>query len=391
LWLITRHHAARVPEWPRPKVLRRRVSRGSDWYISLVPTADLTLERWCTLDQKAAELLAAAVGRAVGGESLGVRWPRSHAPALRVARLVVDGTEFVLVPGGAARLGFDADRYEPSEREVRSFFGDYDALRSWRDGPPERPAATDPLPGQLGLFEMPAVTRRAPTAWRDADTVRAHVAARVTAPRTVVLPALLVAVEAVQAGVAEVGPDHPVVREHLQRHGPPARGVIGMYGDARASDDDRGVYARIELDRLTGMLRRCFTAGPATYDEVVTGLAAAGRRLLTPDEWEYACGLGRGTLFAWGDRMPAPPDEETPTGLQLGDMYWPELTSVRAEVRGGDFGELGCGGDTQFHHSLLRSPAFRDPQIVTAETRVPSVRRRRYRAAIEVPPDVNQR
>ncbi|MFF5230823.1 hypothetical protein [Dactylosporangium sp. NPDC000521] len=351
-----------------------------------MPAADLTLDRWCALDQRAAELLAAAVARAVGGESLGVGWPRSHAPALRVARIAVDGTEFVLVPGGPARLGFDAGRFEPADAEVRSFFGDHDALRSWRGVPPERPAATGPLPGQLGLFETPAPARRPRTPAGDADVVRAHVAARVTAPRTAVLPALLVAAEATQAGVTEVAPDHPVVREHLRRHGPPARGVIGMH-DA-AGDHDSAVYARIELDRLTGVVRRCWTAGPAGYDEVVTGLATAGRRLLTPDEWEYACGLGRGTLFAWGDRMPAPRDRETPTGLRLGDMYWPELTSVRTEVRGGDFGVLGCGGETEFHHSLLRAPAFRDPEIVAAEAGVPSVRRRRFRAAIEVPPGV---
>jgi hypothetical protein len=369
---------------------------------SPVTVPGLTLERWRALDQAAAESLAAAVARAVGGEPLGVRWPRSHAPALRTARIAVDGVEFVLVPGGRARLGFDAHRFEPTDDEVRSFFGDHDALRSWRAAPPERPAVTGPLPGQLGLFDLPAPARRprppgdagsrrprvpgdAARAPRDVDVVRAHLAARVTPPRTVVLPALLVAADAVQAGVAEVTPDHPVVREHLRRHGPPARGVIGVHGDGCADDDDSGTYARIELDRCTGAIRRCWTAGPAGYDGVVAGLAAAGRRLLTPDEWEYACGLGRGTLFAWGDRMPAPGDEETPTGLRLGDLYWPELTSVRAEVRGGDFGELGCGGETEFHHSLLRSPAFRDPRIVAAEAGVPGVRRRRFRAAIEVP------
>jgi hypothetical protein len=315
-------------------VHNRRLRRGC--YIALVSSADLTSERWRALDQTAAEALTEAVARAVGGESLGVRWPRSHAPALRVARIVVDGTEFVLVPGGQARLGFDADRYEPTDAEVRSFFGDHTALRSWRDSPPERPARADPLPGQLGLFDTPAPARRRRPSG-DAATVRAHVAARVTSPRTVVVPALLVAADAVQAGTAE---------------------------------DTQGC--------------RC-AAGPAGYDDVVTGLATAGRRLLTPDEWEYACGLGRGTLFSWGDRMPAPRDGETPTGLRLGDMYWPELTSVRTEVRGGDFGVLGCGGETEFHHSLLRSPAFRDPQIVAAEAGVPDVRHRRFRAAMDVP------
>lgn len=292
----------------------------------------LTLERWCALGQREAEAVTAAVALAVGGESLGARWPRSHAPSapvVRIARIAVGGTEFVLVPGGPARLGFDADRYEPTDAEVRSFFGDHSVLRSWRHRPPERGTTTDPPQRQLSLFELPAPARRARKPAGDAAIVRAHVAARVTAPRTAELPALLVAADAVQTGAAD-------------------------------------------------------------YDDVAADLALAGRRLLTPDEWEYACGLGRGTLFAWGDRMPAPRDAETVTGLRLGDMYWPELTAVRTEVRGGDFGVRGCGGETEFHHSLLRSPAFRDPEILADEAGVPSVcRRRRFRAAIDVPPDVS--
>ncbi|HEX5142925.1 MAG TPA: hypothetical protein VFW21_03545 [Mycobacterium sp.] len=59
---------------------------------------------------------------------------------------------------------------------------------------------------------------------------------------------------------------------------------------------------------------------------------------------------------------------------------------MRAEVRGGDFGVLGCGGETAFFHLLLRAPAFRDPEIIADETDKIGVRRRRYRAAIEVPP-----
>jgi hypothetical protein len=35
---------------------------------------------------------------------------------MRVARIAVGGIEFVLVPGGPARLGFDANRFEPTDR-----------------------------------------------------------------------------------------------------------------------------------------------------------------------------------------------------------------------------------------------------------------------------------
>jgi formylglycine-generating enzyme required for sulfatase activity len=39
-----------------------------------------------------------------------------------------------------------------------------------------------------------------------------------------------------------------------------------------------------------------------TQEDIATELAAAeGLRLLTFDEWEYACGAGSTTLFHWGD------------------------------------------------------------------------------------------
>jgi hypothetical protein len=76
----------------------------------------------------------------------------------------------------------------------------------------------------------------------------------------------------------------------------------------------------------------------------------------------------------------------SPAGLRLGDPYRPELTSVRAEVRGSDFGDASCGGRTDFFDAVLRAPAFRDPEIVAGEAGKARVGRRRYRPAIEVPP-----
>jgi formylglycine-generating enzyme required for sulfatase activity len=122
-----------------------------------------------------------------------------------------------------------------------------------------------------------------------------------------------------------------------------------------------------------------------TFEEVKAELTAVGQRLLSPDEWEYARGLGPGTLFAWGDRLGGWGAAETVTGLRLGASNCPELTSVRAEVRGSDWGAADCGGLSEFRSAVVRAPAFRDPETVAGEAGKAGVRGRLYRSAMEVP------
>ncbi|WP_371500627.1 formylglycine-generating enzyme family protein [Kitasatospora sp. NBC_00374] len=101
---------------------------------------------------------------------------------------------------------------------------------------------------------------------------------------------------------------------------------------------------------------------------------APGRRLPTPDEWEYACGAGARSLFRWGDTHPATADPfSTPDGpqqaanafgLRIGrDPYQAELTSDPGVVLGGDGGEATCGGYGGFRAWLPLATAYRDPYL----------------------------
>ncbi|MEJ3655107.1 hypothetical protein WEH80_26355 [Actinomycetes bacterium KLBMP 9759] len=108
-----------------------------------------------------------------------------------------------------------------------------------------------------------------------------------------------------------------------------------------------------------------------TYAEELDRLAAEGRRLLTPDEWEHACGAGAATLFRWGDDHPTGfrPDEAQPGphrepnafGLEIGqDPYQAERTADPDVVCGGDGGTLICGGSGPFLNWLGIATSFRE-------------------------------
>ncbi|MCB9762937.1 MAG: hypothetical protein H6739_24260 [Alphaproteobacteria bacterium] len=170
----------------------------------------------------------------------------------------VEARTFVLVPGGAARLGFDAEAWEiPSYVQKH-----WDLVRAH-------------LPGSF----------------HDVD-LRAFVGARTSSPRDVALPALLV-----QRASAEVGWE-PLPSEdprYMQLLGSVPRWAPAVLlhsvtddGELRVRGVERPGYATVE--------RRV----SVSHAQVVETLAAAGQRLLSADEWEYACGGGTGQLFAWG-------------------------------------------------------------------------------------------
>jgi hypothetical protein len=305
----------------------------------------VNLAAWEACDGRAARAYAADVARRTGAEPFRLHRRRYGTRLLWNALFTLRGARYALVPGGAARLGYDPAGFTPTAAERGSFrcVADPDApdpLAAWSlDG--DEPALEPddvPVEGQLALFPGAAPARSGPVG--PVDDLRAHLARTLTPPRRAVLPSLLVAVE-------------------------PVRCAPGW-----------------------------------THAGVVACLAERGLRLPTPDEWEYARGLGTGTLFAWGERFPAPgsrgPVLRLPggtvvdrtdgdaLGLRDTDGAADELTADPDEVRGCDGGVAGCGGLPRFYTWLIEAPAFRDPEQTARHRAGEPYGRKAYRPVLPV-------
>jgi hypothetical protein len=114
----------------------------------------------------------------------------------------------------------------------------------------------------------------------------------------------------------------------------------------------------------------------ARYNEEITRLSRRGRRLLTPDEWEHACGAGVTTLFRWGDYSPADryplDDDDFPHrslnafGLNIAqNPLRDERTADPTVICGGDGGSAIRGGSGFFLGWLTLATAYRDRDYVT--------------------------
>jgi hypothetical protein len=228
--------------------------------------ADLDLARWRRLDSAAARRLAAQVADDTGTELVVVRPSQYAGRSGRIALYRHDGALYALVPGGEVMVGYDGARFAPSPAQV----ADYAA---WPVGDADIHAFVDDMTSPL---------------------------------RTVHVPALLVAVEAVEPGARPADLDDPRVREQLaylqgswEHYRPP--GVISHqdWGRVELAVDGR---CQLTSARLVEYAAR---------DGVVADLAGRGLRLPTPDEWEHACGAGVVTLFRWGEDYPT---DRYPTG-----------------------------------------------------------------------------
>ncbi len=170
--------------------------------------------------------------------------------------------------------------------------------------------------------------------------------ASVTSPAgTAVVPPLLVSVTATEADLVPLPPGHPEITGLLARHrrqGPAPR-QIEWHRQARVTLDPDWTVTGAWLFQVR------------SYQQATAQLAGAGQRLLTPDEWEHACGAGATTLFRWGDACPpgtvprpagtGPHREPNAWGLEIGqDPYRAERTADPTVICGGDGGGMIHGG-----------------------------------------------
>jgi hypothetical protein len=268
------------------------------------PYLDLT--SWRHLGDVAAQRLAERIADDTGADLVEVRPHQYAGRPGRTALYRRDGTLYALVPGGEVVLGYNGAWFTPTPDQA----ADYSA---WPDGLP--------------------------------SDIRGFVDFVTSTPRVTHLPTLLVAVEAVEPGARPADPDDPRVAQQLAdlhrnwEHYRP-RVSISHYDWGRVE-----VTVDARCQPTSARVVEYFTR-----DAVVADLAGRGLRLLSPDEWEHACGAGVMTLFRWGEDCPTdcyptdcrdgPHRLANAFGLVIGhDPYRPECTTDPAVYCGGDGGQ----------------------------------------------------
>lgn len=284
--------------------------------------ADLSAARWQELSDESAVRVARVIARENQLDLVGVRDHEYAGRRQRIALFERAGLRLSLVPADRVVLGYDG-------------------------------AGFVPLPGQAASYAESASEYGLPAITELIDSM--------TSPQRVAeLPAMLVAVEALDAGVTEVAADDPRVQALAARAIPGRTAVTsGPGGKVKAEFDE------------TGQVRRARVVKPVSYGDAIAEAASLGVRPATPDEWEYACGAGARTLFRWGDdtlddgypfdHRAGPHREPNLWGLMIGqDPYRHEWTTEPGIVCGGDGGGATCGGSGFFLGWLTLATAYRD-------------------------------
>ncbi|MFD0591269.1 hypothetical protein ACFQZ4_00655 [Catellatospora coxensis] len=287
--------------------------------------AELTAAAWMDLDDDEARRVALAIADAHGLRLTGLG---AHEYAGRVHRTALfdrAGLAFALVPGGRVTLGYDGAAFTPTAAQAADYAQTVDEYNA--------PDLAEYLDG----YTSPV--------------------------RTVELPASLVAVEALDACRIELGPEDERVRDLVGSSGARPGGGIRTYtagGGLEVRFDGSGKVAGARLVR------------PTSYDEAVQALIALGLRPATPDEWEYACGAGRGPCSAGATtRLPRTPTtcRTARTGGRTCGVWRSARTPIatsgpRSEILcGGDGGSAICGGAGDFFSWTTLATAYRNAEF----------------------------
>jgi hypothetical protein len=287
-----------------------------------VSHAELSATRWQELSDESALNVARAIARENELNLVDVRGHEYAGRRQRIALFERAGLRFSLVPADRVALGYDGARFVPSPHQADSYAESADE------------------------FGLPALT----------DFVDS-----MTSPQRVVeLPAMLVAVDALDTCVTIAAADNPLV-EGLKAGARPGGGAMTFGPDGNV---------KVEFDEA-GQVRSARVVEQISYADALAEAASLGVRPASPDEWEYACGAGAPTLFRWGDDNPAdgypydhrsgPHREPNQWGLMIGqDPYKHEWTTEPGIVCGGDGGGATCGGSGFFVGWLTLATAYRD-------------------------------
>lgn len=263
----------------------------------------------------------------------GLRFYPDGGPELSIAIFEYGGALFSLMPGGEVQIGCEAGNFRPTDGQIESF---------------QKSAQ------EYGI---------------DRD-IYSYVQSVTTPPRKVTFSPMLVEIQPTKIGLEAISSDEPKIQKLLKEF-PEHQSVTRDCRSALQPDNSYG-FQRCQDGSIEAwpIVRK-------THADIEAELAAEGMRLLTFDEWEYACGAGSTTLFRWGDFCPSdgyPDDNEADWKLHLQpnlfglhiaqNPYDCEIISDKHTVRGGDGGCTICGGTGFFLGWLTLATAYWEPDLL---------------------------
>ncbi|MEG3899703.1 MULTISPECIES: hypothetical protein [unclassified Microcoleus] len=235
------------------------------------------------------------------------------------------GALFSLMPGSEVQIGCEARNFRPTDEQIESFQKSAEEYGIDRD-------------------------------------IYSYVQSVTTPSRKVTIAPMLVEIQPTKIGLEAISSEELKIQNLLQDF-PDSSSVncSDRYGFDRGKDGSVAAWQIISK----------------TQEDIATELAAEGVRLLTFDEWEYACGAGSTTLFRWGDFSPSdfyPTNNRADWKLHLQpnlfglhiaqNPYDCEIISDKHTVRGGDGGCSICGGTGSFLGWLPLATAYWEPDVL---------------------------